>query len=144
VPKLTTHNNLEMKKPYSGGDGDGLFEKHERIAIYVKNDTPETITIAEISFGGTVYEYANAEGLDSVGHDSNIPGGQYDFWLAKGDENHDILLPNAIPILKPGDSATTILALDSDFKTGRDVQFKMTTTSGAIFVQSVVMSQNMG
>jgi len=143
VSKLTTHNNLQTFNTYSGGDGDGLFEKHERIAIFVQNNSPQSITIDEISFGGTVYEYANAEGLGSVGPESSIPGGTYDFWLEKGDENHDVMLQEGIGVLEPGDSVTTILALDSNFKVGRDVQFKMTTTNGAIFVGTVVMGQNM-
>jgi FlaG/FlaF family flagellin (archaellin) len=144
VSKLTTHDGLQTFKPYSGGDGDGLYEKNERIAIYVQNNSPQTITIDEISFGGTVYEYANAEGLQSVGEDSSIRGGEYDFWLGKGEENHDVMLQEGIGVLEPGDSVTTILALDSNFKAGRDIQFKMTTTNGAIFVSTVVMGQNMG
>jgi hypothetical protein len=143
VSKLTTHDGLQTFKPYSGGDGDGLFEKNERIAIYVTNNSQQPITINEISFGGMVYEYANAEGLQSVGDESSIPGGTYDFWLGKGDENHDILLQEETPVIEPGDSITTILALDSNFKLGRDVPFRITTTNGAIFMGTIIMGQNM-
>jgi len=176
VSQLTTHDGLQTFKPYSGGDGDGLFEKNERIAIYVKNDSQQPITISEISFGGTVYEYANAEGLQSVGDESSIPGGTYDFWLGKGDENHDVLLQEylvnhdtalqeylvnhdislqqyleindislqgGIQVIEPGDSVTTILALDSNFKVGRDVSFRITTTNGGIFMGTIIMGQNM-
>ena len=143
VSKLTTHDGLQTFKPYSGGDGDGLFEKNERIAIYVTNNSQQPITIAEISFGGTVYEYANAEGLQSVGDESSIPGGTYDFWLGKGDENHDVLLQEGVPVIESGDSVTTILALDSNFKLGRDVSFKITTSNGAIFMGTIIMGQHM-
>jgi len=176
VSQLTTHDGLQTFKPYTGGDGDGLFEKHERITIYVTNDSNEPITISEISFGGTVYEYANAEVLQSVGPESSIPGGTYDFWLGKGEENHDVLLQEylvnhdtalqeylvnhditlqqyqeindislqgRIQVIEPGDSVTTILALDSNFKLGRDVPFRITTTNGAIFVDTIIMGQNM-
>ncbi len=149
VSKLTTHDGLQTFKPYSGGDGDGLFEKNERIAIYVTNDSNEPITISEISFGGTVYEYANAEVLGPVGDESSIPGGHYDFWLNKGEENHDVLLKasqdleHGIQVIEPGDSVTTILALDSNFKMGRDVSFRITTTNGAIFMGTIIMGQNM-
>ena len=146
VSKLTTHDGLQTFKPYSGGDGDGLFEKHERIAIYVTNNSQQPITISEISFGGTVYEYANAEGLQPVGDESSIPGGTYDFWLNKGGEgedNHDVLLQEGVPVIEPGDSVTTILALDSNFKLGRDVPFRITTTNGAIFMGTIIMGQNM-
>jgi len=146
VSKLTTHDGLQTFKPYSGGDGDGLFEKNERIAIYVKNDSQQPITISEISFGGMVYEYANAEGLQSVGDESSIPGGTYDFWLnrgGEGEDHHDVLFQEGVPVIESGDSITTILALGSDFKLGRDVPFRITTTNGAIFVGEIIMGQNM-
>jgi len=146
VSKLTTHDGLQTFKPYSGGDGDGLFEKNERIAIYVKNDSQQPITISEISFGGMVYEYANAEGLESVGDESSIPGGTYDFWLnrsGEGEDHHDVLFQEGVPVIESGDSITTILALGSDFKLGRDVPFRITTTNGAIFVGEIIMGQNM-
>jgi len=149
VSKLTTHDGLQTRKTYTGGDGDGLFEKNERIAIYVTNNGQQPITIAEISFGGTVYEYANAEVLQSVGDESSIRGGQYDFWVGKGEENHDILLKSSqdlevgILVIEPGDSVTTILALDSNFKMGRDVSFRITTTSGAIIVDAITMGHIM-
>ncbi len=113
------------------------------------NDSNQPITISEISFGGTVYEYANAEVLGPVGDESSIPGGTYDFWLNKGEENHDILLKasqdleHGIQVIEPGDSVTTILALDSNFKLGRDVAFRITTSNGAIFVDTIIMGQNM-
>jgi len=149
VSKLTTHDGSQTRYTYTGGDGDGLFEKNERIAIYVTNNSQQPITISEISFGGTVYEYANAEVLGPVGDESSIPGGHYDFWLGKGEENHDILLKasqdleHGIQVIEPGDSVTTILALDSNFKLGRDVAFRITTSNGAIFVDTVIMGQNM-
>jgi len=143
ISKLTTHNGLQTLMSYTGGDADGIFEKNERIAIYVTNNGQQPITISEISFGGMVYEYANAEELQPVGDESSIPGGQYDFWLGKGDENHDILLQEETPVIEPGDSITTILALGSDFKLGRDVSFRITTTNGAIFVDAIIMGQNM-
>ncbi len=143
VSKLTTHDGSQTRYTYTGGDGDGLFEKNERIAIYVTNDSQQPITISEISFGGMVYEYANAEVLQSVGDESSIPGGTYDFWLGKGDENHDVLLQEGVPVVESGDSVTTILALGSDFKLGRDVPFRITTSNGAIFVGEIIMGQNM-
>ena len=149
VSKLTTHDGSQTRFTYTGGDGDGLFEKHERITIYVTNDSNQPITISEISFGGMVYEYANAEVLQSVGPESSIPGGTYDFWLGKGEENHDVLLKasqdleHGIQVIESVDIVTTILALGSDFKLGRDVTFRITTSNGAIFVDTVIMGQNM-
>ena len=67
----------------TGGDGDNINEKHERIAVYLKNDIVQKILIAELRFGGTVYTYANTGTLDAHDALSSIPGGTYDVWLTE-------------------------------------------------------------
>ncbi len=56
---------------------------------------------------------------------------------------NDISLQGGMPIIESGDTVTTILALDSNFKGGRDVPFRITTTNGAIFMGTIIMGQNM-
>jgi len=67
----------------TGGDGDSINEKHERIAVYLKNDIVQKILIAELRFGGTVYTYANTGTLDAHDALSSIPSGTYDVWLTE-------------------------------------------------------------
>jgi len=47
-------------------------------------------------------------------------------------------------VAEPGETIGIIFDLDENFPTGRDTQFKLTTTNGAVFVGTVVMGQNTG
>jgi len=144
VSTLQAHDGgLMILNAITGGDGDSINEKHERIAVYLKNDSVQKMLIAELRFGGTVYIYANTTSLDAQGALSSIPGGTYDVWLTK-EGIVDIMLTEGAAELQPGQTATIILALDTDFKTGRDTQFKLTTTNGAVFVGTVVIGQQSG
>jgi len=143
VTSLQTHQGGLMLLAASGGDSDSASEKHERIAVYLKNDSVQKMLIAELRFGGTVYTYANTATLDTQGALSSIPGGAYDVWLTE-DGILDVMLTEGAAELQPGQTATVVLALDTDFKTGRDTQFKLTTTNGAVFVGTVVIGQQAG
>ena len=143
VTTLQTHDGGPMLLAASGGDTDSTSEKHERIAIHLKNDSVQKMLIAELRFGGTVYTYANTAALDAQGALSSLPGGTYDIWLTE-DGIIDVMLTEGAAELQPGQTATVVLALDTDFKTGRDTQFKLTTTNGAVFVGTVVIGQQAG
>ncbi|MEE8181585.1 MAG: hypothetical protein V3T67_07080, partial [Nitrosopumilaceae archaeon] len=116
---------------------------HERIAIYLKNDSVQKMLISELRFGGTVYNYTNTATLDAQGSGSSIPGGSYDVWMSENGST-DLMLLEGAAELQPGQTATVILALDTDFKSGRYTQFKLTTTNGAVFVGTVVIGQQSG
>ncbi len=47
-------------------------------------------------------------------------------------------------LVKPGKAVGIIIDLNDNFPVGRDTQFKLTTTNGAVFVGTVVMGQNIG
>jgi len=144
VSALQTHDGGPMLLASSGGDADSASEKGERIAVYLKNDSVQKILVAELRFGGTVYTYANAATLSTHNALTNsIPSGTYDVWLTD-DTIVDVLLIEGAAEIQPGQIATVILALDTDFKTGRDTQFKLTTTNGAVFVGTVVIGQQAG
>jgi hypothetical protein len=47
-------------------------------------------------------------------------------------------------VTEPGETVGIMLNLADNFPTGRDTQFKLTTTNGGVFVGTVVMGQNTG
>ena len=143
VSTLQTHDGGPVLLAASGGNADSINQKHERIAIYLKNDSVQKMLISELRFGGTVYTYAKAATLDAQGAASSIPGGTYDVWLSE-DGITDLMLLEGAAEFQPGQTATILLALDTDFKSGRDTQFKLTTTNGAVFVGTVVIAQQSG
>ncbi len=145
VSALQTHDGGPMLLAASGGDADSSSEQGERIAVYLKNDSVQKMLVAELRFGGTVYTYANAATLSTHNDPlaNTIPSGTYDVWLAD-DTIVDVMLTEGAAEIQPGQIATVVLALDTDFKTGRDTQFKITTTNGAVFVGTVVIGQQAG
>ena len=56
----------------------------------------------------------------------------------------DTVVQNSSPIIEPGQTVTLLLDLDSDYRMGRDTQFKMETTNGAVFVGTVNIGQQSG
>ncbi len=143
VSTLQTHDGGPVLLAASGGNADSINQKHERIAVYLKNDSVQKMLISELRFGGTVYTYAKAATLDAQGAASSIPGGTYDVWLSE-DGITDLMLLEGAAEFQPGQTATILLALDTDFKSGRDTQFKLTTTNGAVFVGTIVIGQQSG
>jgi hypothetical protein len=55
-----------------------------------------------------------------------------------------LLSTTSAPELQPGQEATLVLSLDKDVKTGRDMQFKLSTSSGAVFVGTINSGQQSG
>ena len=143
VSQLTTQNKVVMATANSGGDGDGMKERHERVTVHVQNHSPNKIIIKELRFGGSEYTYAATSTLDAHGPLSNIPGGQYGI-LLKTDGAVDLMLTKGQPEIQSGQAVDIVLALDSNVKKGRDTQFKLTTTNGAIFIGTVVMGSASG
>jgi len=143
APQFKVHDGGNVLEANSGGNGNGMCEQHERMSFYFKNESNKEIHLAELRFGGTIYTYANTDALDSFGVDSGIPGGTYDVWLSREGVN-DVMLTDNTAVIEPGDSATIVFALDKDYKMGRDTQLKLTTTSGNIFVETIVIGKQIG
>ncbi len=123
----------------SGGDTDALKEIGENIAVYIKNDSVQSITISELRFGGSIYTFSNPAPatLDAIAN------GQYTIAGVGGIAGEGITT-NSVAEIQPGQTISVVLALSEDMKSGRDNQFKVTTTNGAVFVGTVVVGQQSG
>jgi len=109
----------------------------ERVAVYVKNDSVNQVLFTEIRLGGTVYAYTTGT-LDDF--DGTVPE-QLQYAVLT---DADTILGEQAALIQPGQSVTLLIDLNEDFPIGRDTQFKLTTTNGAIFVGTVVMGQVSG
>ncbi|MGQ0605894.1 MAG: archaellin/type IV pilin N-terminal domain-containing protein, partial [Candidatus Nitrosotenuis sp.] len=121
----------------SGGDTDALKEIGENIAVYIKNDSVQSITVSELRFGGSVYTFSNPAPA-TLGATAN---GQYTLAGAAGGTGTELITTNSVAEVQPGQTISVVLALNEDMKSGRDNQFKLTTTNGAVFVGTVVVGQ---
>ncbi len=111
----------------------------ERIAVYVKNDSVNQVLFTEIRLGGTVYDYTTGT---LTAHDAGTPIPDNPQYAVLTDAT--TVLTEQAAVIQPGQSVTLLIQLDEDFPIGRDTQFKLTTTNGAIFVGTVVMGQVRG
>ena len=110
----------------------------EYVVVYVKNDSVGKVLLSEIRLGGTVYNYFETPTTGLVPFTANT-GGTY---TIMDNSTHGIV--GQAGVAEPGETIGIIFDLEENFPTGRDTQFKLTTTNGAVFVGTVVMGQNTG
>lgn len=124
----------------SGGDGDAQKEAGERISVFVKNDSVQAITLSELRFGGSAYTFANPAPATV----SALVNGTYTIAGVVGGLTTELITQSSVAEIQPGQTGSIVLALSEDMKSGRDTQFKITTTNGAVFVGTVVVGQQSG
>ena len=61
-----------------------------------------------------------------------------------GAETAATVLGTSSAEIQPGQQTTIILELDDNVKVGRDAQFKLSTTNGAVFVGTIIAGQQSG
>lgn len=122
----------------SGGNADTLKQAGENVAVYIKNDSVQAITLSELRFGGAVYTFTSSPTLVSL---DALTGGQYT--IASGGAT-ELITTNSAAVIQPGQTTSVVVSLSEDMKSGRDTQFKLTTTNGAVFVGTVVIGQQSG
>jgi len=108
----------------------------ERIITYVKNDSVGRILFSEIRLGGSIYTYYTTSPIPNY---PATTAGQYGILT-----NSTHLITDQAAVVQPGQTVGFIFDLRDNFPIGRDTQFKLTTTNGAVFISTVVMGQNAG
>ncbi len=131
----------------TGADNSLGLEETEYVTVYLKNDSVNKVTLSEIRLAGTVYLYTNGAGgaLDDQ-QASPMTAGEYTV-VAVGNDSataKPLTIDAAAAEMQPGQEATIVMALDKDVRNGRDMQFKVTTTAGAVFVGTINTGQQSG
>lgn len=141
ITELQSHDGNKMNVD-SGGNSNTLKEFDERIAIYIANNSPQTIGITELSFGGVVYNYTTITGNTVSNWDDGVDltPGKYSI-LTK---SPDLILFSEAPRIQAGQSLTFLIDLDNDLRISRGTQFKITTGNGAVFIGTVFVGQHVG
>jgi flagellin-like protein len=109
--------------------GNGLIVD-ENVVIYIQSNSVQKLTLSEVRFGGTVYNYTS----------TGPTQGSYEI-LTRGP---DTILTATSAEVQPGQQLSIILQLDENIKPGRDTQMKLTTGNGAVFVGTVIAGQQSG
>jgi len=137
---------------FDGLAGDGLLTG-DRFALYIQNQSVQDVTITEILLAGAEYEYvANAPAAGTqiaaytAASDQDPDDGEY-FIVTRGDilaANDAFLKSTPQATLLPGEEVSLIFSIDDDVPIGRDVQLKLTTANGAVFVTTLIAGQQSG
>ena len=135
VANLEAHDGLTMSVVSSDPNTQGK-NVGERIIVYVKNNSVEQILFSEVRLGGEVYQYNT---VDPIPVFTAGTGGNYGIL-----NNSTHMTSSPVGIDPAGKTVGIIFELNDSFPIGRDTQFKLTTTNGAVFISTVVMGQNAG
>jgi len=145
VTNLQMHDGNDMIATAGGIDPN--VEAGDRVAIYITNNSVQTIVLGEIAFGGFEYSYVNAATLGLGDYDAVLVLGNLrttNYTVLTGTNGGDQLLAEGAGEIRAGQTATILLNLESDLRIGRSSQFKLTTSNGNVFVSTVSVGQQSG
>ena len=148
---LEIHDGVDSGVAQGTTTNDGLLAG-DRIAIYLQNNSVQKVTLSEIRFAGTVYSFVAGppsplNQIDVFGGTGILGTSLIAAYMIATNSNvgapADVLDTTSAEI-QPGGQVSLILQLDENVKIGRDAQFKLTTTNGAVFVGTVIAGQQTG
>ena len=125
---------------------DGI-NRGERIGVYVQNSSAEKITFKYIILDGIDYSYqymGPSNQMTPYSMDAPLNNGEFTI-VTNGNHNApaDTIVEGS-PELIPGQKATIILELEQTINTDRDVDFRITTNKGGVFVYTISPGQRSG
>lgn len=142
---LIYHDGI-ISNPVADWHGDQIstgLDKGERIAIYIQNNGVKRMTLQEVRIAGSVYEFQDMGPANKMtAYSGNVlESGEYTI-VKNGNKNApaDTISGNT-PILQPGQHVTIVLELDKNFNNGRDMQIRLTTSNGGIWVYTAMVGQ---
>jgi len=141
---LKAHDGLDILPANCCGDGsDNIKSPDERITIHIQNNSAKPITLEELRFGGVEYQYVteNQLGPWPAGGVGPQPG-EYVIMIGSDGTNMADLSQEPSPRIQAGGIVTLVLDLDRTLKDGRDIQVKITTLQGNVFVSTIFVGQN--
>jgi len=154
VVKVKAHDGIEIegeKDKDCCGIIDGKINFDERIAIYIQNNSVQKIFFSEIRISGVVYDFTTYTTIPppfSIGRwdmDNVKPQpGEY-VLLAGHNATKGLgsdLIQDPAPRMEPGEIVTILVDLDKSYQLPRDAQFKLTTSTGSVFVSTIIMGQS--
>jgi hypothetical protein len=149
--QVKAHDGIEILPTNCCGESDGLKKANERITIYLQNNSVKPVFISEIRISGVVYDFTTYTvipppfGIGKWDHALTKPQqGEYVILTGHDGTVGGDLLEFPAPVMQPGELITVLADLDQRYNIPRDVQFKLTTSNGAVFVSTIIMGQYSG
>ncbi len=142
---LIYHDGI-ISNPVANWHGDQIssgLDQGERIAIYIQNNGIKKMVLQEVRIAGSVYEFQDMGPANKMtAYSANVlESGEYTI-VKNGNKNApaDTISGNT-PELQSGQHVTIVLELDKNFNIGRDMQIRLTTGNGGIWVYTAMVGQ---
>lgn len=149
--QVKAHDGIKILPEDCCGESNGIKNENERIAVYLQNKGINQVFISEIRLSGEVYDFTTYTvipppfGIGVWDHPLTKPQpGEYVILTGHDGTKNGDLLEDPAPTIQPGQTITILIDLDQSFNTARDTQFKLTTSTGAVFVSTIVIGQDSG
>ena len=155
------HDGVETVTADLAGNAtpDGL-RAGEYVIVYLKNYSVNKVTLSEIRLAGAVYPFIDLGAQVALMQYTTVAGaacadptssseldcGEYTM-VSQADDGigtDGLLSTTSAPELQPGQEATVVIAIEKDVKVARDMQFRLTTTNGAVFIATIQSGQQSG
>ena len=145
VEKLLLHDGNEILAKNCCGTNDGIKQADERIAIYLQNNSVQPVTISELLLGGQEYAFSPTSKIGDntkvgIGHKPKL--GQYIIVNQHNGGTSYTTVDDSSAIIQAGETVTILLDLKQNLIMDRDIQLKITTNNGNVFVSSLQTGQN--
>ncbi len=146
VQKVKAHDGIDIDSlGKCCGTPDNLKGIDERMSIYLKNNSVEQVLLSEIRIAGFVYNYTTtSSGIKNWNGGSTLQPGEYVILTGHDGNSGGDVLQDQASSMQPGEIITILVDLDRSFQIGRDVQFQVITTEGALFVSTIVIGHDKG
>ena len=142
VKQLEAHNGEEILPNNCCGTVDGVKSFDERIALYIQNNSVQAITISEFRLAGEVYQYTPSDKLGNWNGGTSPQPKEYVIMTGNDGKPNGDIIQESFPVIQPGQAVTLVFDLDKSIQTGRDLQAKLTTTNGNVFVSTIIVGQS--
>lgn len=145
VEKLNLHDGNEILAKNCCGIADGQKNVDERIAIYIQNNSAKSVTISELRFSGDEYSFVPQTKIgewDKIGNGHKPHPGEFIIVNHHLGGNNYLTVDQFSAEIQSGELVTLLLDLEKSTKLNHDYQIKITTTSGNVFVSTIMIGQN--
>ena len=145
VDKLYLHDGNEILANNCCGIADGQKNFDERIAIYLQNNSAQPVVISELLFAGNVYSFVPQTKIgewNKIGDGHKPHPNEYIIVNGHKEGNNYYTVEEPYAVIQSGELVTVLLDLGDNKKMNRDLQIKITTTTGSVFVSTIVIGQN--
>lgn len=144
VEKLNLHDGNEILAKNCCGIADGKKNVDERVAIYLQNHSPQPVVISELRLGGDVYFFTPSSKIgewDKIGMGHKPHPGEFIIVNRHIEGKNYETVQESSAVIQSGEIVTLLLDLGRGIVMYDDIQIKIISTNGNVFVSNLEIGQ---